>query len=80
MIEPVNTIEYNERVSFTVDSDCSDKRLDKILSEYLSEYSRSFVQNLFTDGLVECNGKKVETVELSANPLFMEEYLNNMCF
>ncbi len=59
MIEPVNTIEYNERVSFTVGPESSDKRLDKLLSEYLSEYSRSFVQNLFADGLVECNGKTV---------------------
>ena len=59
MIEPVNTIEYNEPIFFAVDSENGGKRLDKLLSEFLSEYSRSFVQNLFSDGLVECNGKGV---------------------
>ncbi len=59
MIEPVNTIEYNELISVAIDSDCGGKRLDKILSEVLCDYSRSFVQNLFSDGLVFCNGKSV---------------------
>ena len=59
MIESVNTIEYNEPISVTVDSDCNGERLDKILSKVLCDYSRSFVQNLFTDGLVLCNSKPV---------------------
>ena len=59
MIEPVNTVEYNEQISFTVDAENSGKRLDKLLSEFLREYSRSFIQNLFTDELVMCNGKVV---------------------
>lgn len=59
MIEPVNTIEYNEPVSVAVDSDCDGERLDKILSKVLSDYSRSFVQNLFSGGLVRCNGREV---------------------
>lgn len=59
MIESVNTIEYNELISVAVDSDCDGERLDKILSKVLSDYSRSFVQNLFTGGLVRCNGKEV---------------------
>lgn len=59
MIEPINTIEYNEPISFAVDEECGGERLDKILSSVLSEYSRSFVQNLFTGGLVNCNGKEV---------------------
>ena len=59
MIESVNTIEYNEPISVAVDSDCNGERLDKILSKVLCDYSRSFVQNLFTEGLVFCNGKSV---------------------
>ena len=59
MIEPINSIEYNESVSVVADDDCLGGRIDRILSEVLSEYSRSFVQNLFTDGLVFCNGKQV---------------------
>ncbi len=59
MIEPVNSIEYNEPVVITVDDDCGGERLDRILSDILSEYSRSFVQNLFSNGFVKCNGKEV---------------------
>lgn len=59
MIETVNTIEYNEPISVTVDSDCNGERLDKILSKVLCDYSRSFVQNLFSEGLVFCGGKPV---------------------
>lgn len=55
MIEPVNTIEYNEPISFKIDADSAGERLDKILSSVLCDYSRSFVQNLFVDGLVFCN-------------------------
>ena len=60
MIEPVNTIEYNEPITLSVDSDCGGMRLDKLLSEALSGYSRSFVQSLFENGLVTCNGKAVQ--------------------
>ena len=59
MIESVNTIEYNELISVEIDSENSGERLDKILSKVLCEYSRSFVQGLFTDGLVRCKGKEV---------------------
>ncbi len=59
MIESVNTIEYNEQISVVIDSENSGERLDKILSRVLCEYSRSFVQGLFTDGLVSCKGKNV---------------------
>ncbi len=59
MIESVNTIEYNEPISITIDSECNGERLDKILSRVLCEYSRSFVQNLFSEGFVCCNGKEV---------------------
>lgn len=59
MIQPINSIEYNEPVSLMIDDDCAGSRLDRILSEVLCEYSRSFVQNLFAEGLVVCNGKEV---------------------
>ena len=59
MIENISTIDYNELISVKIDSDNSNERLDKILSLVLCDYSRSFVQNLFSEGLVSCNGKKV---------------------
>ena len=59
MIEPINSIEYNELVSVVIDEDCNGNRLDRILSDVLCDYSRSFVQNLFTNGFVRCNGKEV---------------------
>ncbi len=59
MINSINTIEYNELISFEIDSVTSGDRLDKILSVVLNDYSRSFIQNLFSDNLVLCNGKAV---------------------
>ena len=59
MIQPINSIEYNEPVSIVIDVDCEGCRLDKILSEVLRDYSRSFVQNLFSNGLVRCSGREV---------------------
>ncbi len=59
MIDVINKIEYNETISLCIDTDFAGERLDRILSYSLSEYSRSFVQNLFADGLVYCNEKKV---------------------
>lgn len=59
MIEKINTIEYNEQISFLIDDDSAGERLDKILSCSLSDYSRSFIQNLFFNEFVVCNGKKV---------------------
>lgn len=59
MIEQINSIDYNEPIYITVDEESGGERLDKILSGVLCEYSRSFVQNLFSDGLVNCNKKAV---------------------
>jgi 23S rRNA pseudouridine1911/1915/1917 synthase len=59
MTEKISSIEYNEPVSFKVDEGFSQERVDKILSCVLEEYSRSFVQNLLTEGLVTCNGKNI---------------------
>ncbi len=59
MIERIDTIEYNEIISISIDCESSGERLDKILSLALADYSRSFVQNLFSADLVSCNGKAV---------------------
>lgn len=59
MIEPVNSIEYGESISFVIDAEADSVRLDKTLSLVLCGYSRSFTQGLFDDGLVLCNGKPV---------------------
>ena len=60
MTQSINSIEYGEPVSFAVEPGDDLVRLDKTLSQALSEYSRSFVQGLFADGLVMCNGKQVQ--------------------
>ena len=59
MIESVTSIEYNEPVIIKVDDEWAGERADKLLSALLSDYSRSFVQNLFADELVSCKGKTV---------------------
>lgn len=59
MIDKIETIEYNELISISIDSDSVGERLDKILSLALSDYSRSFIQNLFAEGFVFCNSKSV---------------------
>lgn len=59
MIDKIDTIEYNEKISLKIDEDCAGNRADKILSDVLCSYSRSFIQNLFADGFVVFNGKTV---------------------
>ena len=59
MIESVTSIEYNEPVIIRVDDEWAGERADKLLSAVLSDYSRSFVQNLFADELVSCKGKVI---------------------
>ncbi len=59
MIDKLDTIEYNEKISLKIDDECAGDRADKILSDVLSNYSRSFIQSLFVDGLVISNGKTV---------------------
>ena len=34
------------------------RRIDKVLSEYFKDYSRSFIKKLFDDDLILVNGKK----------------------
>ncbi len=59
MIETITSIEYDEPICVEVDESFSQERADKILSFLLKSYSRSFVQSLFSDSLVTCNGKPV---------------------
>ena len=41
---------------FTVNEELSGLRIDKCISEYFEEFSRSYVQKLIDDGNVHCNG------------------------
>lgn len=59
MTQQISAIEYNELNSSLIDEDFAGERADKILAYVLSDYSRSFVQKLFEDELVSCNGKKI---------------------
>ena len=59
MINKIENIEYNEIISLRIDEDFAGNRADKILSDVLSDYSRSFIQSLFADDLVVFNGKTV---------------------
>ena len=45
--------EYNIEAS----DDWAGKRIDKVLSGYFSDYSRSFIKKLFDDGYIQVNGK-----------------------
>ena len=45
--------EYNIEAS----GDWAGKRIDKVLSGYFSDYSRSFIKKLFDDGYIQVNGK-----------------------
>lgn len=59
MIDKITSIGYNELITLKIDADSVGERADKLLSYSLCDYSRSFVQNLFSDGLVFCNGKSI---------------------
>lgn len=59
MTQKISAIEYNELNSVMIDEDYAGERSDKILAFVLSDYSRSFIQKLFEDELVSCNGKKL---------------------
>lgn len=59
MTSRIESIEFNEPVTLTVDEESAQERADKILSRAIKGYSRSFIQSLFDDGLVMCAGKAV---------------------
>lgn len=60
MIQPINSIDYNEPVYIVIDDDCGGSRLDRILSDVLCEYSRSFVQNLLQVDLLNATARKFQ--------------------
>ena len=59
MIEKITDIEFNEPITLSADEETAGERADKILSLALENYSRSFVQGLFDENLVFCDGKRV---------------------
>lgn len=59
MTEQINDIEFGEVIDLKIDDESDGERIDKILASVLTDYSRSFVQNLFENGLVSCNGRNV---------------------
>ncbi len=59
MIEKIENLEYNEIISLKIDEESAGIRVDKILSESLESYSRSFIQNLFSEGLVTSAKKQI---------------------
>lgn len=73
MIDIIDTVEYNETISILIDKESSGVRADKILSEALKDYSRSFVQNLFNEGLVCFNSKPI-------NKSFKPKAGDTICF
>lgn len=50
----------NEAMRFFVSVDEADTRIDKLLSEILSKYSRSYIQSLIKDKKIFVNGKVVK--------------------
>ena len=60
MIVKITDIEYDEPITIKIDSEYESKRADKILSEILENYSRSFVQGLFDEKLVCCGKKTIQ--------------------
>ncbi|MCI5502358.1 MAG: RNA pseudouridine synthase, partial [Lachnospiraceae bacterium] len=50
-----------ERVRYVVEENECDERLDKFLSEKMSDMSRSYIQKNIKDGKVSVNGKTVKS-------------------
>ena len=46
---------------FTAEETVTNERIDKFLSAQMPDRSRSYIQKLIKDGLVEVNGKQVKT-------------------
>ena len=49
-----------EELFFTAEETDGTQRIDKFLSEQLPDRSRSYIQKLIKDGLVQVNGKQVK--------------------
>ncbi len=69
---------------FTVTDEYEGMRIDKLISELISDLSRSYIQKLIDDKLVTCNGKTVKSslkvseldqIHMEIPPLVMPEIL-----
>ena len=69
---------------FTVTDEYEGMRIDKLISELISDLSRSYIQKLIDEKLVSCNGKTVKAsfkvaeldkVHMDIPPLVMPEIL-----
>lgn len=69
---------------FTVTDEYEGMRIDKLISELISDLSRSYIQKLIDDKLVTCNGKKAKSslrvseldqIHMDIPPLVMPEIL-----
>jgi 23S rRNA pseudouridine1911/1915/1917 synthase len=49
-----------ENYNIEADESWSDKRIDKALSDYFADYSRSFIKKLFDDKLIKVNDKAIK--------------------
>jgi len=47
---------------FTAEETVTNERIDKFLSAQMPDRSRSYIQKLIKDGLVEVNGKQVKQI------------------
>lgn len=49
-----------EEYNIEANDDWKDKRIDKVLSDYFTDYSRSFLKKLFDEGLIKVNNNSVK--------------------
>jgi len=66
------TSNQDERVSFTVSDDMVGKRVDQVLAHYLSDYSRSRLQQWLKSGYVLMDGKPPKIKEKVCGGEFVE--------
>ena len=52
--------DFNEALSFVIEEDNEDERVDKLLSMLLDSLSRSYIQKLLSEGMVTVNGKRAK--------------------
>lgn len=52
--------DFNEALSFVIEEENEDERVDKLLSMLLDSLSRSYIQRLLSEGMVTVNGKRTK--------------------
>ena len=52
--------DFNEALSFVIEEENEDERVDKLLSMLLDSLSRSYIQKLLSEGMVTVNGKRAK--------------------